>query len=394
MNSYFASVEQHLRPELRHRPIGVIPVETDNTCVIAASHDAKCHGVKVGTRVRDARRLCPGITLIKARPDIYVQVHHAILRSVDQCAPVHKVYSIDEWAIRLLGEEQTPRRAMDLGRQIKRQLLLDFGPCLTCSIGVAPTRLLAKIASDLHKPDGLTILGVHELPEKVAHLKLNDLCGINGGMIARLSAHGIASVRQLWAISKQEAIAVWGSVSGGHWWAGSHGYDEPEIPARRRSMSHASVLDPKFRNDRDAYGILTRLLCRLGARLRHDEYFAQTLRAHVKDVRGNYWSDQIALTCVQDTPTLLAAFQKLWRRRVPSRFPPLKVGVDVVDLVPAAQVPPSLLDQVEKLRRVSHATDKINQRWGSSTVYFGPVHGYRHQMDDKIAFGRIPDSTR
>src|SRR5277367_4562737 len=144
MNAYFASVEQHLRPELRGRPIGVIPVESEHTCVIAASYDAKSRGVKVGTPVRDARQLCPGILLVKARPDIYVQVHHAILRAVDKCAPVHKVYSIDEWAIQLLGEEQKREKAIALGCLIKQQLLRDFSPWLTCSIGIAPTRLLAK----------------------------------------------------------------------------------------------------------------------------------------------------------------------------------------------------------------------------------------------------------
>src|SRR5882672_3697936 len=114
MNSYFASVEQHLRPELRDRMVAVIPVESENTCVIAASYNAKRFGVKTGTRVSDARKLCPEIVLVKARPDIYVKVHHAILRSIDQCLPVHKVYSIDEWAIRLLGEEQKRERAIAL----------------------------------------------------------------------------------------------------------------------------------------------------------------------------------------------------------------------------------------------------------------------------------------
>src|SRR5271154_5913019 len=83
MNSYFASVEQHLRPDLRGRKVAVIPVESENTCVIAASYDAKRCGVKTGTRVRDAKRLCPEIALVKARPDVYVKTHHAILRSID-----------------------------------------------------------------------------------------------------------------------------------------------------------------------------------------------------------------------------------------------------------------------------------------------------------------------
>jgi DNA polymerase-4 len=390
MNSYFASVEQHLRPELRGRMVAVIPVESENTCVIAASYDAKRCGVKVGTHVKDARRLCPKIVFVKARPDVYVKVHHAILRSIDQCLPVHKVYSIDEWAIRLLGDEQKRERAITLGYRIKQQLLQDFSPWLTCSIGIAPTRLLAKIASELKKPDGLTVLCPSELPLRVEHLSLDDLCGIGHGMLARLNAHGIRNVRDLWAISKQQAIQVWGSVAGGYWWAGFHGYDEPELSTRRRSMSHANVLDPKFRNDEGAYGIMVRLLCRLGARLRHDGYFAQHLRVHLKNVHGSYWREEAALPCVQDTSTLLEKFQKLWRQRSFGSDPPIKVGVEVTGLVPAAQVSRSLFEEIEKPQRVSQAIDKINRRWGTSTIYFGLMHGFRHHMDDKIAFGRIP----
>jgi DNA polymerase-4 len=391
MNSYFASVEQHLRPELRGRAVAVIPVESEYTCVIAASHDAKRFGVKTGTRVGDARCLCPGIAFVKARPNVYVKLHHAILRSIDQCLPVYKVYSIDEWVIRLIGDEQKREKAIALGHRIKQQLLRDFSPWMTCSIGIAPTRLLAKIASDLKKPDGLTVLDPSDLPDILDHLSLDDLCGIGHGMLARLDAHGIRSIRELWAIDKQRAIEVWGSVSGGYWWAGFHGHDEPELPTRRRSMSHANVLDPKFRNDEGAYGIMVRLLCKLGARLRHEGYFAQSLRVHLRHGRGGDWREEIALPCVQDTPTLLNTFQRLWRQRPPDGGGrPIKVGVEVAGLVPAAQVSQSLFDELEKPRRVSQAMDQINRRWGASAVYFGPLHHLRHQMDDKIAFGRIP----
>ena len=97
---------------------------------------------------------------------------------------------------------------------------------------------------------------------------------------------------------------------------------------------------------------------------------------------------------MQDTPTLLEKFQKLWRQRIPDSDPPMKVGVEVAGLVPAAQVSHSLFDEMEKPRRVSQAVDKINQRWGASTVYFGSMHGFRHHMDDKIAFGRIPPEIK
>src|SRR5262249_16948755 len=153
-------------------------------------------------------------------PKIYVEVHHAILRSVEKCAPIHKVYSIDEWAIRLWCEYRRPDRAMELGRRIKRQLLADFSPWLTGSVGVAPTRPLAKLASDLKKPDGLTALDVSDLPHCLEHLELTDLPGIAGGMLQRLHAGGVRTVRQLWDLSRQDSRRVWGSVQGEIWWSG------------------------------------------------------------------------------------------------------------------------------------------------------------------------------
>jgi DNA polymerase-4 len=391
MDSYFASVEQHFRPELRGRPVGVIPVETDSTCVIAASYEAKRLGVKIGTGVREARQLCPGISLVKAHPKIYVQVHQRILQSVDQCAEVHRVYSIDEWTVRLRGEERQPDKARKLARDIKRRILEDFGPWMTCSIGIAPTRLLAKIASELQKPNGLTVLSVDDMPHRIENLSLDDLCGIGNGMLARLNRYGIRNIRELWEVSREQAVRIWGSVSGTHWWAGFHGHDEPELPTRRRSMSHGNVLAPRFRNEEGACCIMARLVCKLAQRLRRNGYLAKSLRISVSDERGWSFSEEIGLPSVNDTPTLLQQFYVLWRRRTPGVCPIKKVDVSVAGLVSASQVPRPLFDEIEKLQRLSQTIDEINKRWGSLTVYFGPVHYYRQLMENKIAFGRIPD---
>lgn len=393
MDAFFASVEQSFRPELRGRPVGVIPVETDSTCVIAASYDAKARGVKVGTGVREARRLCPGITLVKARPAFYVEVHNRILSSVDQCAPVHRVYSIDEWSIRLRGEDRHPEPARRLARHIKRRILEDFGPWMTCSVGIASSRLLAKMASSLQKPDGLTILPVSDMPDRLEHLPLKSLCGISDGMLTRLSRHGIRNVRDLWGISRAQAIRIWGSISGAQWWAGFHGDDEPEKPTRRRSMSHGNVLAPCFRTEEGARCILVRLTCKLAQRLRRHGYLAQSLSMSTMDERGGCFFGKIDLPCVNDTPTLLQLFHKLWQQRSPAAAPVKKVGICVGDLVLASQVPRSLFDEVEKLHRISRAIDQINQRWGAQTIYFGTVHHYRQPMENKIAFGRIPDKA-
>jgi DNA polymerase-4 len=417
MNSYFASVEQWLRPELRGRAIGIVPVESEGTCVIAASHPAKQKGVKVGTPVRDARRLCPGILLVRARPSVYVDIHHQLLRSIETCTPIHKVYSIDEWTIRLMGTEREPARAKALALAIKARVRADFGPELSCSIGIAPSRLLAKIASNLRKPDGLTILDPAELPGRIESLTLGSLTGIGSGILKRLESHGIRSVRDLWAISRKEASRIWGSSSGGDWWAGFHGLDEPEVPTRRNSMTHASVLGPEFRSDEGAYGILVRLVCRLGVRLRRDGFYARTLTLAVdllEDGRttrkpsgagadgnrgfggrqGPGFSESIETSFVQDTPTLLLLLERLWARRPSPPIRPLKVGVTVSGLTQASNVPRSLFSDDSRRQRISAAMDAINERCGASKLYPALMHGFRHQMEDKIAFGRIPDGSQ
>src|SRR5438874_1461569 len=111
MNAYFASVEQQARPELRGRPVAVVPVRAETTCCIAASYEAKKHGVKTGTRVSDARRLCPDLCVVEARPKLYVQTHHQIRAAIDSCLPVTTVASIDEMYCQLTGRERQPEAA-------------------------------------------------------------------------------------------------------------------------------------------------------------------------------------------------------------------------------------------------------------------------------------------
>jgi len=389
MNSFFASVEQHLRPELRGRPVGVVPVLADGTCIIAASIDAKQHGIRTGTRVPEARQLCPGIELVEARPPVYVKVHHAVARTIERCIPIHKAYSIDEWAARLVSAERGVEAATELGRRIKRCILDDFSPWLTCSVGVAPTRLLAKIACDLHKPDGLTVLRVRDLPDTLEHMELQDLCGIAHGVASRLESNGVRTVRELWNLTRRQSVGIWGSVSGGHWWDGFHGVDEPEVPTRRHSMGHANVLEPHFRNEEGARAMLTRLVCRLGIRLRREGYLAGALSIEVLGEDRRHFSTGIELPAVQDTPTLLESLYTLWERRKTHEVP-LRVGATVSGLVPASQTPGFLFPEADKGVNLSRAMDTINRRWGLSSAYFGSMHGCLHRMDEKIAFGRIP----
>ena len=391
MNSYFASAEQHLRPELRDKPVGVIPMVTESTCVIAASVEAKRFGVKTGTVVPEARRLCPDITLVRARPETYVRLHHDIAACIDKHLPIHKAYSIDEWAMRLIGRERDPDVAAGIGERMRRQIWDELGPALRCSIGIAPTRLLAKIACELQKPNGLTTLTAADLPQRVAHLELRDLTGINKGIESRLNQHGIRTVEQLWSMTRQDARAAWGSVIGSDWWAGFHGCDEPERPTRKRTMGHENVLEPRLRTEDGARQMIARLIYRLGTRLRREQMLAGRLNFFVrcKDQRG--FSRDAPLGLLSDTPSLLRVFRSEWRHCPRFWEPPWIVGACVTHLVHESQATGCLFGEPEQDNRLSRTLDVINRRWGPSAAFFGALHECSHEMDEKIAFGRVPE---
>ncbi|MDA0708302.1 MAG: type VI secretion protein ImpB, partial [Proteobacteria bacterium] len=166
LNSYFASVEQQLDKRLRGRPIAVVPTDTDATCAIAASYEAKAYGIKTGTMIYKARQMCPELITVPARHDKYVDYHHKVMNEINRYLPLTKICSIDEVACRLMGPECEEKNALALAQKIKNGIYHNVGVCLRSSIGIGPNRFLAKVASNLNKPDGLTVLYATELPDR------------------------------------------------------------------------------------------------------------------------------------------------------------------------------------------------------------------------------------
>jgi hypothetical protein len=178
LNAFFASCEQQEAPALRGKPVIVVQTLTDSAVAIAASYEAKGFGIKTGTLVREARRLCPGVIPVEANHPLYTDYHERILAAVNTCLPVEKVMSIDEMACRLIGTERQVDVARELALKVKRALRERVGECLTCSIGIAPNVFLGKVGSDLQKPDGLVVITKDDLPGVLLGLDLQDIYGI------------------------------------------------------------------------------------------------------------------------------------------------------------------------------------------------------------------------
>ncbi len=192
------------------------------------SYEAKAFGVKTGTQVGEAKKLCPGIILIAGDHADYAQYSHDIGEAVELACPVSHRPSIDEMVCQLMGREQEPPRARQIALEIKQSIYKNVGVALRCSIAWPPNRYLAKIASDMQKPDGLIGLLPSQLPRAIAHLALRDLPGVGARTEARLNAKGVTTMEQLLALDHNQMNKLFDSVWGNrmyHWLRGAQTED-------------------------------------------------------------------------------------------------------------------------------------------------------------------------
>lgn len=416
LNSYFASVEQQLNPKLRGKPVVVSPAESEHTSAIAASAEAKKFGIKTGTMIADARAKCPDLIVVQARHDVYVKFHHQIVAEVWNHIPVTKICSIDEVACQLIGRERLVENATAIAHSIKRGIRKSVGDCMTCSVGLAPSRMLAKVAADMQKPDGLTILEGRELPQKLLSLQLKDFPGIGWNMFQRLAGRGIHTVMDLWALDRKKTKQVWGSIEGERFWYELHGFDIPDRPEpKKSSIGHSHILAATMREAYATRLVARRLLLKAGTRLRRMDYAARTLTLHASlestttlnrwekrrwgDDEG--WSGVAQFDPTQDTAFLLTHLDQLWaqfmRKYRGRRFK--AVGIVLHGLSPVGAVMPDLFSVATQDPRTPQrgvqlfsAVDRINKKFGQDTVALGVLPGHiAKYVGAKIAFNRIPD---
>ncbi len=417
LNSFFASVEQQLHPEYRNRPLAVVPTTGDTTCCIAASYEAKALKIKTGTQVGEAKRICPEIILVEGNHSTYAEFSHRIAAAVERCCPVAHTPSIDEMVCQLIGREQEPPRARKISLAIKQAIRDDVGETLRCSVGMAPNRYLAKIASDMQKPDGLIGLLPSQLPRAVAHLELRDLPGVGARTEARLNAKGITTMPQLLALDLPGMRRLWDSVWGDriyHWLRGYDTGDDgaPVASEVQKSLGHSHVLAPEFRTPEGAWAVAHKLLHKAAMRLRMEKFHTTTLglsikfsltreqaveaaarvRRHYSGVRTLGWAMEARFVPCQDTFTLMEALRGMWAQCPRTHLFGRPFYVDIVfnTLLRESELQPSLFPEPPHLAELSATMDKLNLKFGHTTVHFAGMLPARESAPTRIAFTQIP----
>ncbi len=371
MDAFFASVEQALDPTLRGRPVIVAGSAEERGVVSAASYEARRYGVRAAMPTAQARRLCPEGVFVRGNHAAYDDYSRRILTILQGYTPLVEQTSIDEAYLDVTGSEGLHGDAVTVARKIKEEIRRATG--LTASVGVAPNRLLAKIASGMNKPDGLTVLRLEDVPATLWPRPVDLLPGIGPSTAAHLRAMGLGTLGELAAYPVDLLVHAFG-VGGRYLHEAANGRDDTPVPPADAATDAKSLSrETTFATDVDDLAELQRTLLDLSEqvarRLRRHGYRGRTVNLKIRKAdfttvtrsRSLPGATDLAEDLYREARQALAAF---WRPGLKVRL----LGVGASNLEKPGESPGPLFDGSEKLRKVSRAVDRIKDRYGEAAV--------------------------
>lgn len=400
MNSYFASCEQQLRPELRGRPIGVCTHESPTSCVIAPSVEAKKFGVKTGMRLNECRDLCPQIIPVVARPAKYREFHIKIMDVLNRYCDDVMAKSIDEAVMNLTSYRLVYKDMVELARQIKADIKEECGEFVKCSIGIAPNSFLAKLGTELQKPDGLVQITPENIDEHLAKLKLTDLPGIAKANERRLLMIGINSPLQMRHTSEALLRKAFGGVVGNYWHRRLNFAEVDMYSNDFRTMSTMRTVSRQQRESRQTLESMLISLCtKLEQRMVKQGVFCKTASFFIKYLDHTGWDTQIRFAQpVQDAMEMrryilqqVHEFEKT--HSVPTLFSNKlqSMGVAIQHFVSDGVLQYSLFDNRIRHDVLRKAMYSLKDQYGKNIVRKAAEMFEPKVMRDAIGFGSVKD---
>ncbi len=385
MNSYFASVEQQANPFLRGKPVGVCATMTKNGCIIASSKEAKAVGIKTGCRVQDALFLYPNVALVPVDPPKYRSTTQKIFSIIAEYTEDVEHYSIDEAFLNLTGFVETLAEAKEKAMEIQRRVKEEVGDWLTCSMGIAPTRWLAKFGSDTAPKGGIVVLNRQNLLAYLKGRELTEAWGIAHGLERRLHVLGIWTLDELAQYPVANLMRVFG-IRGYEMWANVNGIEFSRVEERRipKSIGHSHVLRRRVRDIQFHRAVFMRLCERTGRRLRNMGLEAGGVFVQVgSDMGGDGGDKKLAETITGSDEIFHHTWQMI--ERTVSIVVPTFFAVGVFRLQPISQQ--QRLWRKPKRLHVYKALDEINDKFGEETIVWGSLLGLeKHHAPDRIGF--------
>lgn len=400
MNSYFASCEQQRNPELRGKPVGVITHESPNACVIAASIEAKKMGIKTGMRLPDCRILCPQIIPITTHPGWYRKIHVDVMAILRTYSDNVIAKSIDEAVVNLTSYRLVYKDLTLIANKIKADIRAKYD-YLSCSIGIAPNTFLAKLGTEIQKPDGLIEITPENIDGYLATMKLTDLPGIASANERRLQMIGIKNPLEMRHSSPALLRKAFGGIVGDYWHRRLH-FGEVDMynTGITKTMSATRMLGPKQREDRQSMESMLIALCtRLEQRMVKQELHCREVSFFIRYKDKTGWDTSVKLADpTQDAMELrsyikdrIAVFEQSMRIATIFATTTMQMGVIVHSFVNGKVMQYSLFDNRMKQDAARKALYNIKDRYGKNTVRKGSELFNPHIMKDAIGFGSVKD---
>jgi DNA polymerase-4 len=393
MDSYFASVEQQANPHLRGKPIVVSGRPDIYSVVAAASKEAKRYGIRSGMATWEAKKFCPHVIFVPGGPDKYETMTRRFLSILIRYTPMVEVYSIDEVFMDISQEASRWGGPLALAERIQAEFREGLGEWITCSIGIAENKLLAKLAVEEAKPAGIRWIRPEEVPEILANTPVEKVCGIGPRIARRLHHMGCWKLSDLGRFPERylrQAFGVYGTTL--HLWG--KGLDPtPLIPYWQeeevKSVGHSHAIPKALRGPEGTRSVLLYLCDKVGRRLRAKGLSGRVIHFGFRDQKMHWRAKQKALEEPTDDEArifrvALAICEEL------GGFPEQTtlVGVRVAHLVPKVETPRPMLPEEARGERLSQALDRIRDRWGEGAIWRGSSYASKLLVEATGGMGR------
>ena len=374
MNAFFASVEQQANPELQGKPIAVVG-GSGRTVITTSSYEARAFGVKTGMAKWEALRCCPQLIIVVGDNKKYTYTSARIVEMMKEYTPQVEVFSIDEaWldvthSLSIFG---SPERIAYL---LKARIKESFG--ITCSIGIAPNKLLAKLASDLHKPDGLTTIKPEDVSRTLERMPIKELCGIGRKMERHLNLMSIYTCGELGRCDESRLTRKFGIIGSRLKQMGLGIDDSPVAPIEEddevKSVGHSMTLRQDVSKREDILKYLLQLSEMVGRRARRYGVSGRTITLHIRfaDFYSNFGKQNTLRSYIKQSSDIFKAAVAILDTTELLQ-PVRQLGVKLSNLSYESEQLSLFRDEQRKIDAI-RAMDSVNDRFGAFKVTFGSL---------------------
>ncbi|GFO56885.1 DNA polymerase IV [Geomonas sp. Red276] len=378
MNAFFASVEQQSNPELRGKPIAVIGA-AKRTVITTCSYEARAFGVKTGMNAWEARQKCPELIFVVGNNRKYTYTSTEIIKIMREYTPMVEVFSIDEAFLDVTGSLAlfgSPERIANL---IKERIREGLG--LTCSVGIAPNKLLAKLASDMQKPDGLTIIPPGEVSRILERVPVKDICGIGPKLQQQLTKLGVRTCGELGRFPVDILKRKFGVVGEKLHQMGLGIDHTPVVPEEEaeevKTVGHSTTLDKDITDRDEILRYLLQLSEMVGRRARRYQVAGKTITLTIRYSDFTTFSRQASRSSHTNNSEEIYRGAVMLLETIDLTQPIRLLGVRISNLDQQAEQLP-LFGEDRRKALLAGAMDAVNDRFGESSVTFGTLLGQRN----------------